>query len=64
MVLRSFLKKGDWSLASMCHWLVPSNSLNVMSDARLTEKYKKMNVEIDAFSKELAQMQGSGASNE
>eukprot|EP00957_Ditylum_brightwellii_P074855 5688652-Ditylum_brightwellii.AAC.1 len=42
MVLGSFLKESDWSLASMCCRLVPSTSINIASDACLTEKYKKV----------------------
>eukprot|EP00957_Ditylum_brightwellii_P198304 15111444-Ditylum_brightwellii.AAC.1 len=59
MFLRSFLKDSDWSLASMSCWLVPSTSINISSDLRLIEKYKKVDVAIDAFSKELGRMQGS-----
>eukprot|EP00957_Ditylum_brightwellii_P161844 12322836-Ditylum_brightwellii.AAC.1 len=42
MFLRSFLKDGDWSLASMSRRLVPSTSINISSDLRLTEKDKKV----------------------
>eukprot|EP00957_Ditylum_brightwellii_P009393 710087-Ditylum_brightwellii.AAC.1 len=42
MLLRSFLKDGDWSLASMSCQLVPSTSINISSDLCLTEKYKKV----------------------
>eukprot|EP00957_Ditylum_brightwellii_P012886 973795-Ditylum_brightwellii.AAC.1 len=42
LVLKSFLKEENWSLASMCCHLVPSSSINVASDVCLTDKYKKV----------------------
>eukprot|EP00957_Ditylum_brightwellii_P122007 9305206-Ditylum_brightwellii.AAC.1 len=42
MVLKSLLKENNWRLASMCHRLVPSSSINLVSDVSLTEKYKKV----------------------
>eukprot|EP00957_Ditylum_brightwellii_P170042 12943065-Ditylum_brightwellii.AAC.1 len=42
MVLKSFLKNDNWSLASICCCLVPSSSINLASDVSLTEKYKKV----------------------
>ena len=42
LVLKLFLKEDNWSLASMCHCLVPSSSINLASDVGLTDKYKKV----------------------
>eukprot|EP00957_Ditylum_brightwellii_P122017 9305778-Ditylum_brightwellii.AAC.1 len=42
LVLKSFLKENNWSLASMCCCLVPPSSINLSSDVHLTDKYKKV----------------------
>jgi hypothetical protein len=42
LVLKSFLKEDNWSLASMCLCLVHSSSINLASDVHLTDKYKKV----------------------
>eukprot|EP00957_Ditylum_brightwellii_P006473 490852-Ditylum_brightwellii.AAC.1 len=42
LVLKSFLKEDNWSLASMCCHLAPSSSFNTSSsDTHLTDKYIK-----------------------
>eukprot|EP00957_Ditylum_brightwellii_P122476 9339781-Ditylum_brightwellii.AAC.1 len=43
LVLKSFLKEDNWSLASMCHCLVPSLSVKTSSsETNLTDKYIKV----------------------
>eukprot|EP00957_Ditylum_brightwellii_P203324 15334152-Ditylum_brightwellii.AAC.1 len=43
LVLKLFLNEDNWSLAFICHHLVPSSSVNTaLAEAHLTVKYVKV----------------------